>query len=677
MGMSRKSRPRRAPRSLAVVVAAAALWASDASAQVSLFEPRFDAVRKASVAWDNRPGPAREVVDVVCLVPDVATFFEAVAAWDDKHYFPVLIDDVETTMRFLRAFRPARVVRYPRKPAAAASDEAWPRALAAVGKAWVAEAEGVAPPQGDALPTSLGPAPSGLVLSSPDSPRLAAAVALAAGRFQPLLRWETKPKGFKSDLTADEARDLALNLEALVADRVSKYDALGDDCDFVTLAGDYPFRYADKDGMRAFDDLILRNAGGERWGYAGRLTGDAVHGVYAAMCSLFLRPNSALLFNAYVDPKPPWPEYAMTNPAARLGRQMQVTHRQGERAGLGGWHQVFDPVSRFGLVLVNTSGDPTTFNLAGGQGQTADVPETGPAAVAMIHSWSAESPEDPQTIAGRWLANGAFVVYGSMWEPYLQAFRTPGLVATFLAENLPLVTAVRRTAGEPYGHPWRLVYLGDPLYRIGPAAAEKRLPTWAPVDAWPAYAEYRQPEADASEALRLNWALKTAIFRSQTGVTPQRQVDLPATLLGIARDRLDASLRPYHDALLIDTLLHAGRHAELLDRLTRVPPAERSPDLRRHLETSQTHALMRAAAAKDFRQAVNLWSDVIRAPGSRGFAQTFTTRVGALADGDLRLRDWRGRLLGALRDGADPENRPAVEAELKRVEAQLEAVRGR
>ena len=43
-----------------------------ASAQVSLFDPRFDEVRRASVAWDRRSGPEREVVDLVCLVPDVA-----------------------------------------------------------------------------------------------------------------------------------------------------------------------------------------------------------------------------------------------------------------------------------------------------------------------------------------------------------------------------------------------------------------------------------------------------------------------------------------------------------------------------------------------------------------------------------------------------------------------------
>ena len=45
------------------------------------------------------------------------------------------------------------------------------------------------PPAG-APPRGLGATPPGLVLSSPDSPMLAGAVALAAGRFQPLVRLE-------------------------------------------------------------------------------------------------------------------------------------------------------------------------------------------------------------------------------------------------------------------------------------------------------------------------------------------------------------------------------------------------------------------------------------------------------------------------------------------------------
>ena len=45
-------------------------------------------------------------------------------------------------------------------------------------------------PPGDAVPRRLGPTPPGVVVSAPDSPMLAGAVALAAGRFQPLIRWE-------------------------------------------------------------------------------------------------------------------------------------------------------------------------------------------------------------------------------------------------------------------------------------------------------------------------------------------------------------------------------------------------------------------------------------------------------------------------------------------------------
>ena len=75
-----------------------------------------DEVRKASVDWERRSGPERQVIDQVVLVPDLPTFLEAIAAWDERHYFPILIDDIELTFKFLRAFRPARVVALPAAP---------------------------------------------------------------------------------------------------------------------------------------------------------------------------------------------------------------------------------------------------------------------------------------------------------------------------------------------------------------------------------------------------------------------------------------------------------------------------------------------------------------------------------------------------------------------------------
>ena len=645
--------------------------------QSSLFDARFDEVRRASVAWDRRKGPDREVVDVVCLVPDLATFFEAVSAWDERHFFPVLIDDVEYTLKFLRAFRPARVVRLPAsvRVAPITPGSTWGRAVAAVGRAWSAEGvpEGKVP-GGDAVPAALGPVPPGVVVSSPDSPSLAGAVALAAGRFQPLVRWETG-KHFADVLPADEARTLALGLETLLADRGLRYDRLGDDCDFVTLAGDYPYRYDDKTGQNAFDDLILRaSSGGRRWAFPGRLIGDPKASAYRAMCSLFLSPASALLFNTYGEKDRPWSGYAMTAAADRLSTSLPVTHRNGERATLPGWHQAFDPVNRFGLILLNTHGGPTSFHLDGGGGHTSDIPESVPTVVLMIHSFSAASPDDPQTIAGRWLANGAFAFYGSMNEPFLQAFRPPGLVATFLAENLPVVTAVRKNESEVYGHPWRLLYFGDPLYRLKPVGTPPaRLGSWGVVASWPAYGEFREPAPEEGEDRRLSWVLKTAIFRLQSGANPRQRTDLAATLLGIARDRLEPALRPLHDDLLVDTLLQAGRSPELIDRLTRIPPAGRSATLTRHLETAQTAALQRATGSGGFRQAMALWDAVARAPGSRDFVRTFTDRVGRLADSPARLADWRDRLRAAV----EPSNSVVIEAERKRVEERRDAPTGR
>jgi len=669
----RTSRTRQARRAVLGAVAACALAASagPAGGQSSLFDPRFEEVRRASVVWDRRNGPPREVVDVVCLVPDEAAFFEALATWDAGHYFPILIDDVETTLKFLRAFRPARVVRFPGKEPAPAAAPAWERAITAVGKAWADDAAPAgALPRGDAVPASLGATPPGVVVATAGSPSLAGAAALAAGRFQPLLKWETAGR-FNDRQTLAEARALALDLETRLAERFPRYDRLGDDCDFVTLAGDYPYRY-DEDGQaQAFDDLILRSAETRRrWAFAGRLTGDATHSVYRAMCGLFLHPPSALLFNGYAQTGPPWTEYAMGGAESRLAVRMGVTERAGDRAGLAGWHQAFDPVNPFGLLLLNTSGGPTDFHLAGGPGHTADVPESGAAAVLMIHSFSAAAPDDPNTLAGRWLANGAYVYYGSMNEPYLQAFRPPALVASFLAENLPVVASVRQSSSEPYGRPWRLAFLGDPLFRIRPVSASPRLAAWAEVDGWPAYGELREPGRASPDDLRLTWALRTAVFRTQTGATPRLRADLSDALLAVARDRLEPALLPVYDALIADTLPAAGRSSELIERLARVPPAGRSADLRRHLETAQLSALQRAADLGDQRQAIALWDDVIKDPNAGEFGRVFTDRVGRLADSPDRLTRWRDAL------GPGAPNRPVVEAERKRVDERRKAAPG-
>jgi len=45
--------------------------------------------------------------------------------------------------------------------------------------------------------------------------------------------------------------------------------------------------------------------------------------------------------------------------------------------------------------------------------------------VHFIHSWSAVTPDDRNTVGGRWLSNGVYAYVGSVDEPYVQAFVTP------------------------------------------------------------------------------------------------------------------------------------------------------------------------------------------------------------------------------------------------------------
>ena len=471
---------------------------------------RLTTLRKAAEGWRRSTAPRRVVVDQVCLVSDLATFFEAIAAWDERHYFPILIDEPAWTIPFVRQFHPARVVRYTRKKNSTGSpweksgtggsgrgETAWLEAIDAVRRAC-----STPPGQGGAnngAGSSAGPeaqAP-GLVVADPESGTIGAAVALAAGHFQPLIRLGAfhLPPGvrgaaestrrFGDALSLVESWGFARGIEARVSAAVARYDQLGDDCDFLTLAGDWPYRYEVEEGeppargLYALDDLIGRTlAGGPslagieksrgRWAYVGRIIGDPAASVARAMGGLFLHPQSSVLWNTYGSGEP-WTSYAMKSASADLRRVLPgpVEQAQGSQSDLEHWHTTFAPGSRFGLFLINTSGGPDFFSIGGGPGRPGDLPRGFLAAVSMIHSFSAADPADPQTIAGRWLANGAYVYFGAIHEPFLAAFRPPGLVSELITADVPLVAALRQTELEPFGFPWRLLYLGDPLYRAG------------------------------------------------------------------------------------------------------------------------------------------------------------------------------------------------------------------
>ena len=140
-------------------------WASARQEKILVVRPRTLAdpaladLRAAAATWEARQGPARSVVDLVCLVPDATTFYETIALWDEAHFFPILIEDAELTPKFLRAFRPARIVRLPASKSKP-DGKTWDHAVEAVGRAWSAAdapADKVRP--GGSFPKDLGQTP--------------------------------------------------------------------------------------------------------------------------------------------------------------------------------------------------------------------------------------------------------------------------------------------------------------------------------------------------------------------------------------------------------------------------------------------------------------------------------------------------------------------------------------
>lgn len=648
----------------------------------SVFDPRLADLRKASATWEFRSGPVRKCVNLVCLVPDFPTFLDAIATWDETHYFPILLEDAKFTLKFLRAFQPAKVVRFPARAEPIPDEQLWDSALSAVGRSWVDEGD-AEPPPGDAVPALSRPTPPGVVFSVPGSSSLAGAIALAAGRFQPLLRWDIK-KGTRDLLTTPEAEALANELIRKVSAVVPSFDELGDACDFVTLAGPWPYRYDLQfaeagelgqrigfkiEGTAVLDDLLGRGDVMRRWAFVGRLVGDDRESLYRAMCSLFLQPESAVLFDTYDQGKPPWTEYEMVTAAERLGGSgVTVQHVEGtDRANAAGWHQAFDPLNRARLVLINSSGGPRDFRLTGARkGVPDDIPPSDPTAVLMIHSFSASNPFDPETVAGRWLSNGAFLYFGSVNEPTLAAFRPPTLVADLIAEYLPLSAAVRQLGGEPFGFPWRLIFLGDPLYRLRPPERRlERVPTWGPIDGWPAYTVPDLPQGEAAtEGAKLAWSLRKALLDAASRQSQDSGSLLTRAVIAIQRDRLDEAHRKLFDAILADTLIPASDRGPMR-RAYSNQSAESIPDeVDRLLRTTLVADLHHALDAGAELAAGSLWVELMSSKATEQLKLDMTRITGSKFETQGQIREWQRRVEAALR--SDPGS-SVLRAELDRL----------
>jgi hypothetical protein len=648
---------------------------------MSVFDPRFESIRLAAVSWESRQGPDRAVVDQVCLVPDLPTFFEAVSSWDQGHFFPILFDDVETSFRFIRAFRPARIVRMPKSAVPFKAAKVWDRAVEAVGDSWRSEAAPNSPRvRGDVVPKSLGPTPQGVVISSPTASMLAGAVALAAGRFQPLIRLDSD-KRFADVISLEEADTCVRSVARKVAVVAPNFENLGDDCDFLTMALDFPYRYRDVKGeLEAVDDRLGRPIGEERrWAFAGRLLGNPAESAYRAMCSLFLQPESAVMFNAYDEATLPWSLYSTRTAALRLSAALPTSQLSGDpQSRIEGWHETFDPSNRFGLVFINSMGGANMFGIRGSQAFAQDIPRGVPSAVLMIHSFSAADPNETSTIAGRWLANGAFVFFGSTNEPFVDAFHTPHLVSEFILQRVPLVVSVRQMPGESRGMPWRLAFLGDPLYRINPkrgAGNPVRPDRWETTDQWPSYSEGPRPSSGADVDLFL-WSLKAALAslqRSAKGAASMPVEGLVETLLSIRRGKLPTAYRAVYDSLLVEVLLDAKKRTALKSRLNEIPESERSPSTRLTLETIASVDFNLGLAQQDSSKASAAWLELMRSSTPREYKEISTIRFSLLRVTRAQREEWRTVLKAAAREHPRGTDSEIILDELKRVDEALKA----
>lgn len=436
-----------------------------------------------------RVARAVPTIDAVVIVPNDAAYVAAVSSWTlQGGRFPVLIDDgtpgaAEAIGRFVRAFAPSRVVRWDAPGVTAWPDDPTERFklmnLAAL-RVWSLNPADP-PTQGDAVRfvarfNNLGFQPPGIVVIDPRDPGWAAGLALAAGRGQPMLRYDggNNPRG---NLDPGSAANLQKAIETFLESIKLRWDALGDAVDAITLAYNVPAKCAvakpaDPNSFEiiATTDLVGRKAAdpSARFAWCGQIfsTGTA-DAAYRAMSALFLQPSDAFIFDGY-DQGQPWETFDGTM-AGELLKKAQISasvidHPSGTEKG---WRERTRSPVRAGLIFVNTMGNADFFQLqGGGQCKPGDVPILDiPAAVHFVHSWSATEPMARGTVAQRWLERGAFCYMGSVQEPYLQAFVPTPLAAARLCSAMPWGAAVR-IDNAPV---WKLTVIGDPLYTLSTA----------------------------------------------------------------------------------------------------------------------------------------------------------------------------------------------------------------
>ncbi len=399
----------------------------------------------------------RPVFRTLFIVPDASTALEVIAAWSPGAYWPVLIDDgsAEAAMdiaRFVRAFEPGAVrVLTPAEVRAEPVPITRERIDVALGRAWTAPA---------------GWSPPGVVVTDADHNSAVAALALAAGRGQPIVWVDTERRSSTSILPARERDALLAQIETGMAALPYEWASLGDTIDAVAICLDTEQRVRaegdESDRTLALTDRVGRHASGRRWAYASGFIGTPAATLADAMSALFItHPAGVWAFDGYTDQMPG--PYKLAR-AHELLQQIGLPSRliQGPQHEREDWRAATNAPIDAGLILVNTQGEAGQFRV-GKELKNCygpDVPTLArPAIVHFIHSNSAKRLGNDWTIGARWLDEGAYAYLGSVDEPRLGAFLSNRDFTARMLAGFSFAAAVRHdTLG-----PWRLAAMGDPL----------------------------------------------------------------------------------------------------------------------------------------------------------------------------------------------------------------------
>jgi len=416
----------------------------------------------------------REVENTIYIVPDIKTYLYYVSLWDDGKIYPVLLEGSKLNDKFIKAFKPAEVKSVRSVVLGGTVDEAM--LYRALYTSWNSEdllTEIKTNYSKDNIKEFFdtnGHIPLGVVLFDLNSGEMAGGLALASARLQ---AFDVLPYVAKNDLVinAIKMRDLKNKIDSTIMAWDYPYKGLLDGIDYITIAGAFPYAYDYKQttspGRYALDDALCRDDQNKRNAYVGRLIGDFNESIYQAMCAIFLQPEDVLFFNAYED-KGTWLNFRTDYPAGMLSGSFNVTNIDKGEATLERWQILNqDEGNVYDLIFVNSSGGPTDWNLTGSQAKVEDIRESVPAIVLYTHSNSAADPYNKETIAGRWLKNGAYIYFGSVSEPYVQSFNTPSEITADLLFGRPLSQSLRKDAGS-WSSPWKLIFIGDPMYGLSP-----------------------------------------------------------------------------------------------------------------------------------------------------------------------------------------------------------------